>query len=161
MKHLYIIRHGKSDWYTGEMDYDRPLNSRGRSDAPRMGKYLLKHHLSPNYVLSSSAKRAISTATLLVNSMGFNIEKIDQRRALYHASAKEIVQEISSIPNSINTLYVFGHNPGLSDLVSYLSGSPNELKTCCTAILELHVDGWNELSRETCSLSKYISPRDI
>lgn len=161
MKTLYIIRHGKSDWSQGVKDFDRPLNSRGQKDAPNMGKYLLKNYSTPDYVLCSSANRAISTARLLLNEMNFPIDSIHQSENLYHPSIADALKEISQVPNDVNTLYLFGHNPGFSDLVSYLSGVPTELKTCCVGILELQVDSWDELSRETCFLQQYLSPREI
>jgi phosphohistidine phosphatase len=161
MKTLYVIRHGKSDWNQGVMDFDRPLNPRGKRDAPNMGKYLLNHHDTPDAVLSSTANRAISTARLLLHEMNFDISTIQERDNLYHASIEETLNEVATVSSDVNTLYIFGHNPGFSDIINYLSGIPTELKTCCVGILELQVDNWNELSRETCILKQYISPREI
>ncbi len=161
MKQLFIIRHGKSDWNQGVKDFDRPLNTRGMKDAPNMGAYLLEQHTSPDYVLSSSANRAKSTAHLLLTAMNFSLSKIHETDKLYHATVNEVLREISSVPDDVNTLFIFGHNPGLSDLVYYLSGEPTELKTCCVGILELQVDKWSELSRETCTLEAYLSPKEI
>lgn len=161
MKTLYVIRHGKSDWNQGVKDFDRPLNPRGQRDAPMMGKHLLQNYSIPDYVLSSSANRAISTARLLLNAMDFPIGSIHESNDLYHPSVTDVLNEISKVSDDLNTLYIFGHNPGFSDLISYLSGEPTELKTCCVGVLELQVDSWSELSRETCILRAYISPKDI
>lgn len=161
MKKLYVIRHGKSDWNQGVRDFDRPLNSRGMKDAPKMGEYLLNNCDIPDHVLSSSANRAISTARLLLSSQQYDLAQIELREELYHASVQSILKEIATVSSNISSLYLFGHNPGLSDLVSYLSGIPTELKTCCVATLELQVENWDELSADTCILRAYISPRDI
>lgn len=161
MKTLYIIRHGKSDWNQGVRDYERPLNARGKQDAPQMGRHLLAHFNLPDYVMSSSANRAISTARLLLSEMSFDLNRIDEKNNLYHASVPDTLWEINQIPDDISTVYLFGHNPGLSDLVTYLSSEPLDLKTCCVAILEIQVDSWRELSRETGILKAYISPRQI
>lgn len=161
MKTLYIIRHGKSDWKQGVRDYDRPLNERGKKDAPQMGQYLRKHFDLPDYVISSSANRAISTAHLLLSEMSFKLADIQEKNSLYHASVADTLWELNQIPDNINTVYLFGHNPGFSDLATYLSGEPIELKTCCVAIIEIQVNSWRELGRETGILKAYISPEQI
>ena len=161
MKELYIIRHGKSDWNQGVVDFERPLNPRGKKDAPNMGKHLAANFNPPQHVLSSSANRAISTARLLLPELKFDITQIQLCDDLYHASVRDTLKEISKVTSSIDTLYIFGHNPGLSDLASYLSGDSIELKTCCVAILELQVDNWDELSADTCFLKCYLSPKQI
>ncbi|CAG5086931.1 SixA phosphatase family protein [Parvicella tangerina] len=161
MKKLFIIRHGKSDWNQGVKDFDRPLNPRGKDDAPKMGKYLLQNYETPDRVLSSSANRAISTARLLLNAMNFDLAKIDKVDELYHAPTSQLLLHLSELPNSCQTAFIFGHNPGLSDLTTYLTSEPIELKTCCVAVLELQVEEWSELSRETCTLERYLSPKTI
>ncbi|MCB9195378.1 MAG: histidine phosphatase family protein [Flavobacteriales bacterium] len=160
-KTLYVIRHGKSDWNTGDKDFNRPLNSRGVKDAPNMGKYLLKNFDRPDHVFSSTANRSISTARLLLNKMNFELSDIDQYDNLYHASSETITSVIADAPKDSRVIYLFGHNPGLSDFVGYITGEIIDLKTCCVAIIELYVDEWNLMSRDTGRLCSYISPRDI
>ena len=126
-----------------------------------MGKFLHKHHETPDTVISSTANRAISTARLLLHEMDFSLTEINESDHLYHASVQTLLNEISKVSSETNVAYVFGHNPGLSDLVTYLSGEPTMLKTCCVAILELQVDNWDELSQDTCLLLKYLSPKQI
>ena len=65
MKTLFLIRHAKSSWeYTALPDKDRPLNDRGKRDAPKMGKRLAKRDVTPDLILSSPARRALTTAEI-------------------------------------------------------------------------------------------------
>lgn len=160
-KKLFIIRHGKSDWNNRLPDHDRPLNPRGKKDAPKMGAYLKRNYAVPDQVLCSTAKRAHDTAQLLLPALNYNLSNIDLNQNLYHASVNELLAAISTVPKEVENLYLFGHNPGLSDFVYYLSGTPAELKTCCVAVLSLYIDDWRALSRETCQLEAYLSPKSL
>lgn len=160
-KKLYIIRHAKSDWDNNLTDFDRPLNARGRKDAPYIGDYLAKHHESPQKIISSPAKRAITTAHLISNKLNYPLTNIHTVEDIYHASEQTILNEISQVSDDTNILYIFGHNPGLSNMASNLTELPIELKTCCVAILELQVENWKSLSLGTCVLQEYISPKQI
>ncbi len=161
MKTLYIIRHAKSDWNTGQKDHDRPLNQRGVGDAPRMGKHLKEEEKSPELIISSTANRAISTARLIAKEVGYDLAHIQQTENLYHASPKEIVKEIWKVPQSVDTLYCFGHNPGVSQMIEYLTDDFVELKTCCVAKITFDLDDWNAIVQGTGILTKIISPKEI
>ncbi len=161
MKTLYLIRHAKSDWHQGVQDFERPLNERGRKDAPKMGKHLVQKELSPDLIISSDANRAISTARLIANEIGYDLSNIQENNKLYHASAKEMVRVIWEVSNEVNTLFVFGHNPGISDLVNYLTEEFIELKTCCVARISFDLDDWKALVSGTGILKCVISPKEI
>lgn len=160
-KKLIIIRHAKSDWNTGLLDYERPLNSRGKRDAPNVGLYLKELGVSPDLVISSSAERAINTAVLICHSLEFPMNSIKAYKELYHAVPKTYLKFISELTEDIKTVILVGHNPGISDFVSYLTDDACELKTCCVAILEVKVALWEELFQGTCILNQYISPKEI
>ncbi len=161
MKYLYIIRHAKSDWDNQLQDFDRPLNQRGKNDAPKMGKHLKENFDFPDLMISSSANRAISTARLIANELEYSLDKIIENKNLYHASPQSILKVLWEVAPEVETIFLFGHNPGLSDLVSYLTDEPTELKTCCVAKLDFEMDDWNGLVAGTCILKTYISPREI
>lgn len=161
MKTLYLIRHAKSDWYKGVEDFERPLNKRGLRDAPEMGKFLKSESISPGLIISSDANRAISTARLISKEIGYDLTKIVENHNLYHASPKGMVNEIWKVDNTIDTLFVFGHNPGISDLILYLTEDPAELKTCCVAKITFELDEWEALVRGTGTLENVISPKEL
>ena len=161
MKILYLIRHAKSDWYKGVQDFERPLNERGMKDAPRMGKYLYNENVKPDRIISSDTNRAISTARLIANELDYDLNEIFANSNLYHANPKTILREIWKASNDCNSLFVFGHNPGISGLVEYLTDEYIELKTCCVAKITFDLDYWNTLVSGTGVLNKVISPKEI
>ena len=162
MKKLYVIRHGKSDWGNPEVnDFNRPLNHRGLKDAPRMGKYLFNNHDRADIILSSPAKRAISTANIISKEINYSESKIIKNEKIYLASKESLLQIINSIDDHNNCAYIFGHNPGFSNLASYLTDDWIDMKTCCVAILMSNVDSWGHWSKGIANLEKYLSPKNI
>jgi phosphohistidine phosphatase len=160
-KELYIIRHAKSDWNFDVSDFDRPLNPRGIADAPNMGKHLKSNFSKPDYIISSPANRAISTARLIAKEVEYELTSIQQAESAYNAPYTELLKLINNTPEEFNTLFLFAHNPGVSDLVHYLSDTPTELKTCCVVQLIPLVNNWTEVFQSNCELVKYISPKSI
>lgn len=160
-KKLIVLRHAKSDWNIPISDFERPLNERGRTDAPKMGLFLNSATYIPQIILTSDAARTYSTASLVAKNMDLPNTLIQPNSVLYLADYKAILRLVSNIDDTINTLMVVGHNPGLSDFVSYLIEDQIELKTCCAVVLDLKVNHWNELFAGTCTLFEYISPRNL
>ena len=161
MKQLFIIRHGKSDWGNPyQDDFDRPLNHRGILDAKKMGTYL-SNHKHPEKIISSTAKRAITTSYLIVEQLKINQEEIIHKKNLYVAPLDQLIKTIHTTNNEIKTLCLVGHNPGLSSLVSYLTDDWMELKTCCVAIVQADLDSWENWIKGTATLKQYISPKTI
>ena len=161
MKTLYLIRHAKSDWYRGVEDFERPLNKRGMSDAPKVGTFLKKEGMLPTEIISSDANRAISTARLIAKEVDFDLSKIEPIHNLYHASPKAMVSEIWNVSNDCNSLFVFGHNPGISSLVDYLTEEMIDMKTCCVAKITFELDDWKAWVSGTGILERLISPKEI
>ena len=96
MKKIFVIRHGKSDWGNPfQDDFDRTLNHRGLLDAKKMGDYL-KNHTLPDAIISSTAKRAITTAYLIANQLKFDEELIVKKKNLYLAPLNELIQTIQT-----------------------------------------------------------------
>ena len=103
MKKLYIIRHGKSDWGNPEVnDFNRPLNHRGLKDAPRVGKHLLTSYEKADTIISSPAKRAITTAKLIANEINYPDSSIIENENIYLASKETILQIINKIDDQFN-----------------------------------------------------------
>ena len=162
MKKLYVIRHGKSDWGNPEVnDFNRPLNHRGIKDAPKIGKYLLENHDHPDLILSSPAKRAFTTAKLIADQLDYSESKILINEQIYLAGLEILLQIINSIDDQFDCVYIFGHNPGFSNLASYLTDNWIEMKTCCVASLESDVDSWKHWSKGLAILKTHISPRNL
>lgn len=150
MKNLYVVRHAKSSWDDSSLsDFDRPLNERGKADAPRMGKRLKDKEITPDYLLSSPAKRAYSTAKRIAEALKFPKDNIKTDRKLYHADEEEILDLVRGIPDKYNSVFIFGHNPGLTDFVNTMihdrKAFIDNVPTCGIAAFNIPVDSWKKL----------------
>lgn len=143
MKTLYLIRHAKAEEHSfSKDDFYRDLQKKGRERAERIAQKL-KDTLKideKTLVISSSANRAIQTAELFCEVLGYPQESIHQTRDIYEAHFMDILKVINSVPEEYDTLLIFGHNPGLSNLTNYLSHSEIELATSNVSILQLESD---------------------
>lgn len=146
MKTLLILRHAKSDHADpGLADHDRPLNERGKHDAPRVGERLLAAGLVPDAILSSTAKRAKKTAEKVAKSCGFQ-GKIEFLSDLYLAPPATYLDTLSRLDSPISRAMIVGHNPGLENLLSDLSGQYLPFPTAALAYLEFDIDSWEPLT---------------
>ena len=149
MNRLYLVRHAKSDWnYPGRADFDRPLNKRGKKNAPRMGKYLRKvQQVAPDYVLCSTAKRARSTAKRLCKALKFPKSRIAWHERIYSGYSEDVLDLVRQIDNRYREVMVIGHNPDMTVLVNQLTGSAiGNVPTCGVAGIDLPIDDWADVS---------------
>jgi len=149
MKTLLVLRHAKSSWSDPALDdHERPLNKRGRRDAPRMGALVREHGLIPDVVVSSDAVRARLTAEAVVEAARYEGEiLLDQR--LYAASPDDIISLLRTVREKAESVMIVGHNPGLEELVAQLSGEPQDLPTAALAQIVLPIDRWRDLTLST------------
>ena len=146
MKTLLILRHAKSGWNDSSLeDRDRPLNARGRRDAPRMGDVLRDESLIPDVIISSDAVRAQTTALAVAEAAGYTRDVvIDQR--LYLASPEDLLAVLRVRPDAdANIVMIVAHNPGLEDLIAQLTGERHDLPTATLVQLALSIDTWDAL----------------
>jgi phosphohistidine phosphatase len=152
MKTLYVIRHAKSSWDDSNLsDFDRPLNERGKRDAPRMGKRLKEREIAPGLLLSSPAKRAYSTAKRIGEVLNYKKENIKLEEGLYHASDDKILEVVKNIPDKYDVVFILAHNPGLTDFVNLLSDSRDFIEnvpTCGVVGFEFRISSWKEINKE-------------
>ncbi len=145
MKKLTIVRHAKSSWKDLSLhDSQRPLNKRGRRDAPEMGRRIKEHGIRPSLIISSPAVRAWTTAKVVAEQIGYPREFLQKESGLYHASVEEILDVIVAQDNGFNNLMLFGHNPGLTDFANYLvPGLTNYLPTTGVVAVEINTEDWS------------------
>jgi phosphohistidine phosphatase len=162
MKTLLIMRHAKSSWKDPSLtDHQRPLNKRGKRDAPRMGEHIQEEDLVPQHILSSSAVRAKQTVKLFIENCDFDGE-VDYLGSFYFADLSSFLVELSALPENIDRVMVVGHNPDLELLLEHLVLEYARLPTATVACVELPVDTWDELSDETGGLLIDLwRPRDL
>lgn len=146
MKTLLILRHAKSDWGNSKLsDHDRPLNDRGKYDAPRMGAWLKLKKMVPELIISSTAERALTTAELVALSADFEGE-LRTERNFYLAGPPTYVEVLNELPDSYERVMVVGHNPGMEELVSLLTDRDRPMTTANVAVVELPIESWRELT---------------
>ena len=162
MKTLLILRHAKSSWKDEQTpDHDRPLNKRGKRDAPRIGRLLHECELSPELIISSTAKRARKTAAKAAKECHYE-GVIEMCGELYLAPTREYLEVLRRVPNHVQRVMVVGHNPGAEDLVYELTGHSTHFPTASLAQVELDIEAWKELSEETPGrLIQMWRPREL
>lgn len=146
MKTLYLVRHAKSSRDDLAVpDHDRPLNERGRRQAPEMGRRLAHRNVKPDVILSSSALRALTTAQLVAGEVGYATHDIAVDKRLYASTAESLLSVVRGLDNKLGSAMMFGHNPEMSELASVLSEDNVEMRTC--AIVELRYDtkSWGDI----------------
>ncbi len=163
MKILYLTRHAKSSWAHSDMtDFERPLNKRGKHDAPRMGVFLKHKKISPDLVLSSPAKRAIQTAKILAKEVGYSRKNIQTNQHLYLADIDVLLNILKQAPDEALRLMIVGHNPGITDFANYLSDA--QIVNIPTAgIVEIHFDceHWQRIERKSGRLASFDYPKKL
>lgn len=160
-KKLYLIRHAKAEEYNlGKRDHDRDIVDKGKMRASQISKDLAGALRVTSYtlVISSTANRAMQTAELFCNKLNYPLSSIQQEKAIYEAFYLDILKVINKISDQVDTVLVFGHNPGLSDLTNYLTNSYIDLKTSHVAIIELETGiDFQTLSGGTATLKSILT----
>jgi len=161
MKTLLLLRHAKSSREDSSLqDFDRPLNERGKKDAPLIGKYCRKQKIKADLAVSSPAERARQTAELVLKSAGLKVElRFDQR--IYEASLRRLLDVISQIEDTVSTLIMVGHNPGFEELFEALTGQAHDLPTASLACIELSVEKWSEVRAVVGDLKWLVTPKEL
>jgi len=145
MKTLLILRHAKSSWdEPGLADIERPLNKRGKHDAPRIGELLKEAGLIPDVILSSPAVRAIKTAESVADACGYE-GNIEIKEDFYPGSPGDYIDALNDLPDDPMCVMVVGHNPGLEELLNELTGESETLPTAALAQVDLPIQRWLEL----------------
>jgi len=164
MKELFIVRHAKSDW--GEefiRDIDRPLNERGYRDAYFMSKWFLKNKKIPQLILTSPATRALSTALIFARAMEFNMDCFFINENIYESQVKDLISIVNKQNDSVKSIMLFGHNPGLTDLCNKLNDDVfiDNLPTCGIVNLNFEIETWAGVSEKKASMGFFQFPKDF
>ncbi|HZF65990.1 MAG TPA: histidine phosphatase family protein [Chitinophagaceae bacterium] len=149
MKTLILVRHAKSSWdTTGIDDFDRPLNERGKKDAPEMAKRLRKRRISIDLFLSSPAKRALKTAECFADEFKLAKTKVSFVDQLYHASVATFVKVVDEISDRFSCAIMFSHNPGITDYANSLTNVHiDNIPTCGIFAVQADVNSWSAFNK--------------
>ena len=161
MKTLYIVRHAKSSWDDPHLDdFERPLSGRGKKNAPEMGQRLYQMGVTPDLIISSSANRAYATAQKIAKEINYNKEDIVKKKDLYLASIGTSISIIRQVDNNHNSIMIFGHNPGWTDLSNYLTDAYiDNVPTCGVVAIQFDIDQWTEVDKEKGKLMFFEYPK--
>jgi phosphohistidine phosphatase len=148
MKTLFLVRHAKSSWDDPALpDEDRALNDRGRRDAPKMGKRLAKRDVVPDLILSSPARRALTTAKIIAKKLGYKLKNIEVDDRLYASTADDLLEVIRKLGDKRESVMLFGHNPELTELAHRLSGEITHMPTCAVAEFTYKTKSWSKIGK--------------
>jgi phosphohistidine phosphatase len=162
MKSVLFLRHAKSSRKDPDLsDHDRPLNKRGKRDAPLVGRLLKREDLVPDIIISSTAMRARATAETVAKASGYKGE-ITFNRSLYAAGPQAYIDALQDLSDDNVRVLIVGHNPGLEELVEVLTGEMHLMPTCSLAHVKLRVDKWSDIDNKIKSqVAEIWRPRDL
>lgn len=161
MKTLILIRHAKSSWKDPTLpDLKRPLNKRGKKNAPEMGKRMFKRRMIPDLFVSSPAKRAMVTAKTLAEEVGYRVSSIEMEDKIYEGGVTELLEVIWSLEDKFSKVALVGHNPGFTELSNYLAEAGIEnVPTCGIVEMEFEVASWRDIGTDPGKLIHFDFPK--
>lgn len=162
MKKLCLIRHAKSSWDNPLLsDFERPLNTRGYNDAHLMSKILKEKNLYPDMILSSPAKRAKETITIISEELSINKDKISFDERLYDSNIQNYFYTIyEKVPDNIKTLFLVAHNPTITEFANIIDPNFKEaFKTTSIVCFELNINSWQKLTNRSGKAKFHIYPK--
>jgi phosphohistidine phosphatase len=165
MKTLLLMRHAKSSWKESNIpDHDRPLNRRGKHDAPLMGKQLRDQKMNLDLIISSTALRAETTANLIAKAVRYK-GKIILDKSIYNAEPMDLMTLLSNSSDEYNSILLVGHNPTMEETVQMITNSPElTMATCAVAHLTLSIDTWTDLKEKqtfSSKLENFWTPKEL
>jgi len=163
MRLLTLVRHAKSSWDYPELsDFERPLNDRGRRDAPRMASHVARQLGAPDRILSSPAVRALSTARLFADALGMDAATVSIQPRIYEASVETLLTLVQLLDDTDTHVMLFGHNPGFTDLAHALARcSFDDMPTCAVVQLGFEADTWSDVAERSGVERHYAYPKQF
>lgn len=161
MKKLLVMRHAKSSWSDASLDdFARPLNDRGRRDAPRMGALLRDEQLIPSVIIASTATRARETAQL-ITAVSPDFPDIVCEPNIYEATPQTLLNMVLSLDAKKSSAMLVGHNPGVEGLVRALTDEVIPMPTATIVLIESSAHEWSEIANERAKLVRVFRPKEM
>jgi len=161
MKTIILVRHAKSSWDNPDWsDFERPLNKRGNRDAPFIADVMKSKEILPDYIISSPAIRAKSTAIIFAKVLNYEQENIKFDLGIYEKGVNYIKKIISALDDHVSTAIIFGHNPDMTSLASYFTGEYfDNVPTCGVVCIDFEIDTWAKITNENGKLRFFLFPK--
>lgn len=162
MKRLTLVRHAKSSWKDRSLrDFDRPLNKRGKHDAPMMGERLAKAKVKPDLIVSSPAQRALKTARVIADAIGYPRKQISEQKSIYEASHAALLELVQRFDDTFQHVMLFGHNPAFTYLANSLIREHIEnVPTCGIVCIDFDVSSWADIGSDKGQLVFFDYPKN-
>jgi len=168
MFRLMLLRHAKATPFAATGDHERPLIERGRADAARLGAYLTREHLLPDFAAVSDARRTRETWEIVSDDWRKTPVRFEPR--IYEAPLSALWALLRQAPDDVRTMMCVGHNPGFSDLAAEMIGfgdryaqarMRHHFPTCSLAVLDLNVDSWSDAQPGAARLDRFVTPKTL
>ena len=156
MKKLLLVRHAKAEKDTGGKDFDRPLKYIGMQDAGFMADRLKEKLMVPEYIVTSPALRARTTAEIFADHLGLPVPATN--KSIFEASEKTLLKIINDLPDQYNFVALVGHNPSIAYILQYLTGAAMEVHTSAVALIDFETDDWASISKGLGTLAYFSWP---
>ena len=157
------MRHAKSDWsMPGQKDFERQLNARGLSDAPRMGNKLFELGVKPDLIISSPAERAKLTAERVAEQLKYDTDSILFEPEVYESSVRTLLGIVNQLDSKYKEVIIFGHNPTHTYICEYLTKEViGNIPTAGAVCIEFESDNWAEVSEGTGKMKWFLYPKGL
>jgi len=161
MKKLFLLRHAKSSWEDSTLsDIERPLNKRGKRDAPFMAKLIRQKEILVDAIYSSHAIRALKTAEIFSKELNIKKENFIVEEKIYEAGIKELCNLVNDIPDEYFSVMIVGHNPGLTSFANFLGNKYiDNIPTCGIVGFEFRLKKWEEIERGSGEIFLFEYPK--
>lgn len=162
MKTIFLLRHAAAvnAGERAKRDFDRELNGRGREEAARIGKFMAERSIAPQLILCSPSRRTRETIELAMQQAGSQSEMIFDER-IYEASINDLLKILASIDDHVNEVLLVGHNPGIEELLVYLTNEIRPTPPATFAKMSCEIQSWSEIEVNGAHLEWLVTPRDL
>ena len=141
-------------------DFERPLKRRGREAAEAMGRFLASKKVNVSPLISSPSIRTRQTVEIVLRESKLGAEpQFDQR--IYEASLSTLVQVVSEIPDDKKSALLVGHNPGMEELLAFLTRESRRMPTCALAKIKFDVESWKDIKEDQGTLDWFVTPKEL
>ena len=163
MKTLLLVRHAKSSWDNLQLtDFERPLNDRGKKDAPAMAEKVKDRKIKIDRFISSPAKRAKKTAVIFMDEYGMQEKDLVLLPSLYEASVKNFYEAVENINDKDDAIALFSHNPGITDFVNTLTEKKvDNMPTCGVFAIKIKTKNWKDFKKATKEFFFFDYPKNL
>jgi len=163
MKELLLVRHAKSSWKHSDLsDEERPLNPRGKRDAPFMAAYLRDEGMLPSHLISSPARRAADTAAFFAEEFEDRDIVSYRETDLYFGTESDWLQIINTLPEEVIFPAFFSHNPTITYFANRFTDDwIDNVPTCGIIHLVSGAESWSELYFDNTVIKGQYFPKEI